>query len=840
MSKKSLSSAQLTSLRLEKQKLLSELDKLTGNCRETRNTPIKLPLNVSGEIKKIKKRVADIDAIILPLKKSLSFSLKPEIITNMFRSPVSSQSNTHGNSTFNVPVSDTDIPSTLTGATILCDVPAISCSGNTPLTTTVTTSAITSAISSTSRGEIITSIPFISSLSNQYSEVFDEMKDLRLEMTNQKEAFQRDLDIFTPKKYTGTIPKQLTYINDEPSDEYKDFSPSKNTGAEGINDSQSLSNRNPQHPIRTLYRQIPSAPNRDSGMENNFPEPQQFSEIKPSYKLQNTQNFQNTLSENFSNRSNLPLQDQSYRLDQQYSRQYPEDNFSHRMTHENLDYGTSRENYSHFPENGFQSQGQLRVQNYPRQSIPENNFRSNEPTRDNNYSRHFPENISRNHNDSEQSRENNNFSRFSIPENNSRCQLIVPRERNDPPQRSFQSSYDNYFEYNQNNNRSRRLDNECRGTFLRQLRSIPSFNGESRQDLMNFIEIGDTLNSFSRNEAEYCEFIMQVCLQLRGMARAIITNDPDWNKMKQDLLEQFNYLTDRNVTNSKIENLRQEKNETLNQYADRTRKLLLEKNQAYNNLTFDQRIDHDRAIRKAFSRGIGNLTLRDRVLLRGSSSLEKAISCAFEFEYDSTNTIHKSEFLCKFCKAVGHREFECRKKEEGGSQMNQLITALNNLGMGNSNHRGRNSESNSSQNNNSRQNVSSGRNFNSNNNRNNSNNYQGNNRNTNYNGNNGNYVNNDNNNNRQNNYNGNNNRQTNNNGNRENSGNGNGNGYQNFNNRNAQNSNGNRNNNNNYGNNNNQNNRGNHPRSQNLITNYDPEYDQPSFRNPLNEEYSEN
>lgn len=293
----------------------------------------------------------------------------------------------------------------------------------------------------------------------------------------------------------------------------------------------------------------------------------------------------------------------------------------------------------------------------------------------------------------------NNLRRNFITHNNQYSQQIDDiRNQNNSSQPNNSSNRENSYDfpnYHASHNESQSHNSLCRNSFLRQLRSIPAFDGESRKDLMNFLDIGNTLNAFARNEAEYCEFIMQVCIQLRGHAKSVITDDPDWHRIKENLLKQFSYLNNRDLTNSKIESLSQNKNESLLEYADRTRKLLLEKNQCYNHLTNDQRIDHDRAIRKAFSRGIGNFSLRDRVSLRGSSSLEDAISCALEFDYDSTNSVHRSEYFCKFCKSPGHRENDCRKREQGNFQMGQLISALQTLGAGkSSNYRDNNNSNN--------------------------------------------------------------------------------------------------------------------------------------------------
>lgn len=231
-------------------------------------------------------------------------------------------------------------------------------------------------------------------------------------------------------------------------------------------------------------------------------------------------------------------------------------------------------------------------------------------------------------------------------------------------------------QHHHNNTQSNTRDGDCRKTFLKHLDSIPSFSGDSREQLMNFLEVNDILDNFKINESENRELLMKISLQLRGEARNAILNVTDWREIKTNLLRQFHYLSNRDILNSKIENLKQEKNETLIQYTEKTRKLLIEKNKSYNQLNNDQKLEHDRITRKAFIRGITNYKLRDTMQLRGATSLEEAISLSIELENETKAIIPNKELFCTFCKFNGHREHECRKKEQQDSTMNKLINAM--------------------------------------------------------------------------------------------------------------------------------------------------------------------
>lgn len=125
--------------------------------------------------------------------------------------------------------------------------------------------------------------------------------------------------------------------------------------------------------------------------------------------------------------------------------------------------------------------------------------------------------------------------------------------------------------------------NEIRRQFIRRLESIPKFDGNSCRELIDFIDIADTLFNSCMNELEENEFYEQMVLQLRGEAKQIVTglNNTDWAAIKSKLHKKISYLANKDILTSQLENLRQEKDESLTKYAERARKLLQEKNSVY-------------------------------------------------------------------------------------------------------------------------------------------------------------------------------------------------------------------------------------------------------------------
>lgn len=276
-----------------------------------------------------------------------------------------------------------------------------------------------------------------------------------------------------------------------------------------------------------------------------------------------------------------------------------------------------------------------------------------------------------------------------------------------------------------------------RDSYLRRLRLIPVFDGESYKTLRNFLDIAYALNESWTNEAEKNELIDTLNLQIRGEARDVVGDlyEITFEEMRDRLLKHFAYLINKEVVTTQLENLRQNEKESITEYSERARKLLKDKCSTYKFLSDEQKREYDRTARRAFARGIREFTIKDRLITRGASSLEDAISYAIEAEFDNSILIPNSELYCKFCKNSGHRERDCRKKQGNVTSINQLMNLLraapdnkqtpqnfsNFRGQGNrSNRNWNNSQNNNSGNNRNDQRGNGRKNWNNNNNNNNS------------------------------------------------------------------------------------------------------------------------
>lgn len=292
----------------------------------------------------------------------------------------------------------------------------------------------------------------------------------------------------------------------------------------------------------------------------------------------------------------------------------------------------------------------------------------------NNYPQVWDNNTQRNVQNEREYVENQNQYSYNPIEQNIAPQNTPPEPQNLPNLRDQNPRNGQNFAHIQNN--------KPRKTFLRRLNSIPKFSGESYSQLKEFIGIIESLYISCINENEQQELYEQMVLQLRGESRNTIMGleNPDWGTIKGKLLKDFGYLANKEILTTQLENVRQYKDESLNTYAERVRHLLRDKNATYSYMTEEQKMEHNRLARRSFSRGLSDNKLRNRLLMRGASSLEDAIAYAIEAENDDITYIPNFDLFCRKCNTSGHRQKDCNRQNNDNSDMGRLISALRAVG----------------------------------------------------------------------------------------------------------------------------------------------------------------
>lgn len=125
-----------------------------------------------------------------------------------------------------------------------------------------------------------------------------------------------------------------------------------------------------------------------------------------------------------------------------------------------------------------------------------------------------------------------------------------------------------------------------------------------------------------------------------------------WERIQSALLKHYHHLSNKTLVTTQIENQSQKNQEQLSEYSEKARKMLKNKLSMYAHLTEEQKNEYSRAAAKCYIKGIFNPILRQRVATRGANTLEEAIEHAIDMELDTTNSISKSEMICRACKTI--------------------------------------------------------------------------------------------------------------------------------------------------------------------------------------------
>lgn len=216
--------------------------------------------------------------------------------------------------------------------------------------------------------------------------------------------------------------------------------------------------------------------------------------------------------------------------------------------------------------------------------------------------------------------------------------------------------------------------------FERELNKIPEFSGDSKKNLDRFVTASSIVYHKIRTEEQSNSFYDEILRKTSGSALATVERmvGMRWIDIESALRRRFAYLTvNSDVLRSKIEALKQNKNENIHDFSKRTRTLVNERIKSYDVITTDLEREIEKSALKCFQRGITNEKVRDRVINMGASTLDGAFQNALEVEADMSFEVNKRDFYCKICSITGHKTSDCKKNDQ--SEMARFTSALEKL-----------------------------------------------------------------------------------------------------------------------------------------------------------------
>lgn len=217
----------------------------------------------------------------------------------------------------------------------------------------------------------------------------------------------------------------------------------------------------------------------------------------------------------------------------------------------------------------------------------------------------------------------------------------------------------------------------------------------THEGVSSFISAVDLLyNAVNRNSRrDKMKFNMSIELKLVICSFAVrdSVKNKDWPQIKIILNNSYCILNTANDTQNKINTLSQKSKENLFEYGLRAKQLLIEMgNHLGINANPGMKSLVDKTVRKAFTRGLNNSRLENRVKSMPCRNLDELIDFTVEQSEGVNENSRDSEGTCNYCHGKNHREKECRKKKKDNDRRNQDHSG-NNRNRDKNNYRGDNS-----------------------------------------------------------------------------------------------------------------------------------------------------
>lgn len=200
------------------------------------------------------------------------------------------------------------------------------------------------------------------------------------------------------------------------------------------------------------------------------------------------------------------------------------------------------------------------------------------------------------------------------------------------------------------------------------LTAIPTYDGKEK-DLESFINVCQNFYDFM-DTSQRAQLIGVIKMRIIGRALARIqpTTDLDtWPKLKEKLEKTFQKPLTYELAQYELTLVKQKRNETIEDFAERIQNGLEKMNKAIQNLTTDEGALHalkntnERQALQQFEQNIFSDDLRIRVDSANKETLAKAILFAKQKEISLKLNTTKT---CDFCKMTGHEISDCRKKNQ--------------------------------------------------------------------------------------------------------------------------------------------------------------------------------
>lgn len=138
----------------------------------------------------------------------------------------------------------------------------------------------------------------------------------------------------------------------------------------------------------------------------------------------------------------------------------------------------------------------------------------------------------------------------------------------------------------------------------------------------------------------------------------------NWIEIRNLLEEKWRENNDLYLLRARLNELHQKYNESIFEYAERTKQILKDFELYYGEMSPDHKMDLQDRIKEKFEEGVSNGFIKKALITRVTEKLNESINIALRLQHHLDRAPKPSEIICNFCNIRGHRQVECRTKQD--------------------------------------------------------------------------------------------------------------------------------------------------------------------------------
>lgn len=280
---------------------------------------------------------------------------------------------------------------------------------------------------------------------------------------------------------------------------------------------------------------------------------------------------------------------------------------------------------------------------------------------------------------------NNFYDEPEMYENQQQHNRNGPNGHQNPQRRDNEEPMDQDGVHNRNANNGRQDggrpddDEMVREYFVgndleKSLGDLPSLTDQSIEKLKSFIRMSTIIWTDLRNADERRKFMRRIKLKVipcSWISEEDLGNANTWQQIRTFLENGLKRELNPQKLRARVNALSQNIGEKLTDYAKRAEDLMRDYEVLHGNQMNDTlRSTIELQIKEQFENGIFDRKTRDAMTMAATEKLQASINLALRIQARKEEGIQANEIICAYCSKRGHRQIECRTRQEHLCQSN--------------------------------------------------------------------------------------------------------------------------------------------------------------------------